>query len=554
VPTIASTAIAHWVRADEDGEGEGDSDSNDAEGGDGEEGESGDDAEGGEEGESDSDTDEADGDADGDEEGELDEDGQGDEDGDEGESDSDTDESDGDDEGESASREDGEGEGDGEGASDSDADDADGDEEGELDEDGQGDEDGDEGASDSDADDADGDDEGESASREDGEGEGDSDSDADEEGDEGESASRDDAEGNEEGEGDSDADESDGDGVGAGEVDDDTAEPSDLDEDPAFSEEELDDFMHQFESEAALVVRSAIQRDNSFEMLGAALHEALKPATTHAVQTARDLNTGLPQEHEVMFPRGERRYAEAYQPRVKSIAHRLAIELDDIRSAARKRRERFLEEGQFDRSRLVAAYTGERNVRYQETQTDDTSLAASLLVDLSGSMSHVAREGHLYTAVGAISATMTELQMPHEIRGFNTANYHLKAMNDEQLEPDRAAFLISGANNDTVMNVSVALSATSLLGRAERNKILIGLTDGALSDHDATQQTLARAREKGALTFGVFLGKPSADIVDKLNALYGQTNGKPNWVAIGNLDDFPKRVGKRIADIFNDLD
>ncbi len=363
------------------------------------------------------------------------------------------------------------------------------------------------------------------------------------EGDEGE-------EGDESNEGEED---SEGDKAGSGASPDSDDAPF-VDDDMDIDEDELDAFMRQFENEAALVVRSAIDRDNSFERLGIALHEALKPGVEHVQQVARNLKRGLPQAHGVRLPKRNASVIDPYWPRARAIAHRLAIELDDIRSAARKRRERYLDEGQFDRGRLVAAYTGERNVRYQETQMDDTALAASLLVDLSGSMGRQKSSGQLYTGVAAISTTMTELQMPHEVRGFDEQNFQFKAMHDQTFEPERAACLFSSGGGGTSMSASAELSATSLLGRPERNKLLIGLTDGELGDHDETQTTLELARKKGALTFGVFLGQPSPSAILKLDELYGQTHGQRNWVAIGNLDDFPKRVGKRIADIFNALD
>jgi nitric oxide reductase activation protein len=332
----------------------------------------------------------------------------------------------------------------------------------------------------------------------------------------------------------------------------------------------MDAAMQAFEREAANIVTTGITRDNSFESLGTDLHTPLGSAYNTVTQKARDPVTGLPVNIRVERPRETYYQAKAdrFKPATKSVARRLAIELDDIRSAVQARRDRFQEEGSFDRGRLVGMYKGDKNIRYTETRDDDTSLSASLIVDLSGSMSQAVHNGDLYQAVATISQAMTDLEMPHEIRAFSgdiadPRNLHLKAMDDPKMDDARVGLLADHVGGNDPMNDSAKLAATSLMGRDERNKLVLTLTDGEIVDFRSTRETLAAMRKHGVITFGVFYGDPrqsswrdteSATIGESLDKLYGFTNKKRNWVAISDLSEFPKKVGKYIAAIFGELD
>jgi hypothetical protein len=337
-----------------------------------------------------------------------------------------------------------------------------------------------------------------------------------------------------------------------------------------FTEEEMDAAMQAFEREAAIVVETGIKRDNSFEALGPDLHTPLGNTSNTVTQKARDPLTGLPVNIRVERPHESdyKRRADRFKPATKPIASRLAIELDDIRSAVRVRRDRYQDEGRFDRSRLVAAYKGDVTFRYKDVREDDTSLSASLIVDLSGSMHEAVSKGNLYQAVATVSQAMTQLDMPHEIRAFggqenDPRNFHLKAMDDPEMDDERVGLLASDTFNDDPMCDSVKLAATALMGREERNKLVLTLTDGEIVDLAETQATMAKMREKGVITFGVFYGDPNQycwrdpslpNIGASLDNLYGFTHGQRNWVAVSDLSEFPKKVGKRIAEIFNNLD
>ena len=308
-------------------------------------------------------------------------------------------------------------------------------------------------------------------------------------------------------------------------------------------------------------VREVIKRRTTYEVLGRPLHEPLanEPSITRKVRAINGLPKEITAQRDIIVdPKHMKNVAstlDPLRPQAHDIAQRIALEIGDIRDAVRMRRNRFLDEGRLDRSRLVGAYKGDQTIYYQESPADDdTSLCASLLLDVSGSMEGEARSGQLYMATSALSEAMTSLQMPHEVRAFSDYSYEIKAINDPTLEDRRAAMLLKDKSG-TAMSETAALARTSLLGRAERNKLVLCLSDGDLnsSDHSPACAETKALREAGALTFGVFLARKNLlgdDQKSKLDEIYG----KGSWVEIQTIDQFPQKVARRIADIFREMD
>jgi hypothetical protein len=320
--------------------------------------------------------------------------------------------------------------------------------------------------------------------------------------------------------------------------------------------------LRQFEAEAAPLIEADLRRQTSFEALGEELHAPLPRADGSRYQfdtrtyRVRDLATDKLTTVNANMQAAPA-YAAGIKPEwranVRRVATRVAAELDDIRAAVRRHRERFLEEGRFDRRRIVAAYKGDENIRYQNHAIEDTAVAASIVVDMSASMAQAVSKGWLYQATAAISSAMTTLNMAHEVRAFGTQNVAVKAMEDERLEDQRGGALGVLSLGGTQMRESITLAGNSLLGRPEKNRVIFCLTDGALDDHTQTRAQLTAAREQGVLAFGVFYGRPAAHTAQALTDLYGRTRGQLNWVAITDLTEFPRAVARRLADIFNNL-
>ncbi len=234
----------------------------------------------------------------------------------------------------------------------------------------------------------------------------------------------------------------------------------------------------------------------------------------------------------------------------RRVAARMAAEVDDIRATVRQRRNRYLKHGQIDRGRLSAAVRGQQDIHQQKfTETDDTSMAVSIVVDMSSSMQHEISNGNLYAAVQSTGQALDQLQMPYECRAFGSGtNAIIKTMGDEGLDDDRTAFLAKGNLGGTTMSTSVDLAGTSLLGRPERNRVAVFLTDGAVNEHDEkpTRYKLNGLRQQGAVAFGVFFGVPGDDATAYMTSMFGR-----DWTSINSLDELPRRVGRRLADIFS---
>jgi hypothetical protein len=365
--------------------------------------------------------------------------------------------------------------------------------------------------------------------------------------------------GDDENEADGDASDGDNDQASAGDAESDV---------PQFLPEELENAARRFEAEAAVGVRDAIKRRATYEMLGKPLHEPLTGSSKEVERIARGLD-GLPRTVKALQPvvDGRQTRVSFYSPRsdwrdvikaqrerAADIAQRIAMELGDIRDAVRLRRNRYLDEGRLDRSRLVGAYKGDTTIYYQESPADDdTSLCASLWLDISSSMDKDAKSGKLNLAATALSEAMTQLQMPHEVRAFSDATYEVKTMGESAMQEDRAALLLMDQSG-TALSETATLARTSLLGRVERNKLVLCLSDGVLNDLDhspACAETKAM-RESGILTFGVFLSREQPLNDDrrlKLNEIYGAGN----WVEIQTIDQFPNKVARRIADLFREM-
>jgi nitric oxide reductase activation protein len=256
---------------------------------------------------------------------------------------------------------------------------------------------------------------------------------------------------------------------------------------------------------------------------------------------------GMPVSVEVSLPLNRVPPPElgARRERHRQIASMMAKPLKAIREQAEQRLRR-LPEGRLDRRQLVNAVKGLDDVYTATKERPRTSFAASVSVDMSGSMGDHIKKMELYDAVMVLGDTFEMIVVPHEVRAFGSSTAQVKAM-DEPLDPRRAAFLAASSLGLTSFNDTAGLGQSSLLAREERNRMMICLSDGNLDDHEASARTLRQARQNGIVTFGIFLGLGGD--TDKLDELYG----KGNWTRIQALSDMPKAVAQRLASIFKSM-
>lgn len=230
----------------------------------------------------------------------------------------------------------------------------------------------------------------------------------------------------------------------------------------------------------------------------------------------------------------------------KSIATSLAKRLKQVKDTVDTKM-RMLPRGNIDRTRLAQAMAGANDVYTATVEMPATSFVASIAVDLSGSMGGHMRSNALYDATMVLGDTFDLMDMPFEVRGFSDTTLQYKALDDTQFDPARAACLSTGPGQGTALAVTAGLTTTSLGGRPEKNKLFISLTDGAADDHDEAAALLAKARQAGILTFGVFLGTGAN--TERMDDLYG----KGNWTSIQTLSQMPLMVGSRIERILKSI-
>ncbi|MBN2044148.1 MAG: hypothetical protein JW757_03930, partial [Anaerolineales bacterium] len=319
--------------------------------------------------------------------------------------------------------------------------------------------------------------------------------------------------------------------------------------DQSFTDAQLSAALDSVEREAASAIEAGIRHRVRPDQIGKPLQRPLGETQGTVSQRYRGLD-GMPKEvsvdvwrsanTELMNRLQERR--SAHRP----VASRLAQQLKAIRQETEQRLRR-QSDGHLDRRQLVNAVKGQEDVYTQVKQLPRTSFAASLAVDMSGSMSEHIHSGALYDAAMVLGDTFETLDVPYDVRAFGSHEVQFKSMGDASFVPDRAAGLAEANLGGTRMADTAGLAQAALQARPEHNRMFVSLTDGALNDHEQTRTLLADARKNGIVTFGIFLGE-GAD-TDRMDQLYG----RGSWTTINSLTDMPKAVGQRLASIFKSL-
>lgn len=334
------------------------------------------------------------------------------------------------------------------------------------------------------------------------------------------------------------------------------------------TDEQLEDILNDLESQAVSSVEREVARQGRYEALGGLLHRPLggttdrlwdegyakaEPPTDTTRQQYRTpegdvvaVQTGTPmQDNPRVLADLEHR-----RPAQQEISGRLARRLDSIRQETLTRL-RMLPEGRLDRRRFPAALAGREDVRTRTATANDTGMAVSVLLDQSGSMhsQHIVTN-KLYDATCIIGQALEQIDIPYEVRGHGGASTQYKAMDDTTLDPRRAARLVEDTTSSNFVTASVVgLATAALLARPDANKLIVNLMDGDMEDHPQAVAQYQETRKQGIVSFGVFLGRPSADQERKMTELFG-TN---NWRPIAALTELPNVVGQRIANIFESL-
>lgn len=315
------------------------------------------------------------------------------------------------------------------------------------------------------------------------------------------------------------------------------------------SDADLEQVLDDVERESSKAIERGARRRLTPVRVGQQLHNPLPGDKPWAKQTYYNANNQLTST-EVDFPKSRNaklvKELSRREEKHKKVARLLSRQLEKVREQAAVRLSRQTR-GKLDRRQLVNAYKGLDDVRSQIKKKDKTSFAVSIAVDQSGSMNAEIRNLNLYDAAMTLSQTLEQLEMAYEVRGFGSSNVQYKAMDDPNFAPARSASLAEITLGGTNMEDTAGLAAQSLLAREESNRLFVSLTDGELGDHQETVAAMKKARQKGIITFGIYLG--SSPTVSRMDEIYG----RGNWTTISQLSDMPKKVGQRIASIFKSL-
>ncbi len=318
--------------------------------------------------------------------------------------------------------------------------------------------------------------------------------------------------------------------------------------DSPFTEQQIHDAVRAAEAQAAAAIEAGVRAAATPEAMGRDLHRPL--GDSQRAKQRYKTGDGRVETVSVAQPTCDnqplKEKLERRRPKHKQIARDLAKQLKAIREQTEQRL-RFQKQGRIDRRRFVAAVKGAEDVRSQIKELPATAFAASIAVDLSGSMHTLIQNGSLFDATMILSDTFEDMDIAHEVRGFGSDAAQFKSIGDTRFDPDRAAMLANGDRGGTALAGTAGLATQALRGRDEGNKLFVALSDGSLGDHQQSVAILKEARRTGVVTFGIFLGGHAP--AQQMDELYGPGN----WVQINELKEFPVSVGRRISQLFKQM-
>ncbi len=245
------------------------------------------------------------------------------------------------------------------------------------------------------------------------------------------------------------------------------------------------------------------------------------------------------------------------QPEASDVSHALRVghalgrRLAGLKTQAQAAK-RLQKSGRLDRSRLVAGMKGSERIRIRPGIRSGTSIAASILVDVSGSMED--HRQRLFQAALVNAVAMETADIPYECLTFGGRQNIRQVVAFE--EGPRGGALVQrvhdhvawGIHGTTPTHSAVVSSTLALCSRDEIHRTMIVLTDGAPDDADATSAALRDARARGVETLGVvydpeLAGEALED--DEADGVFGSGN----WLRIQDLESYPRAVEGLLSDI-----
>jgi len=239
----------------------------------------------------------------------------------------------------------------------------------------------------------------------------------------------------------------------------------------------------------------------------------------------------------------------AIKPAAQAEGRRVARRLEVLKEEIRKR-VRLQTSGALDRRRFKRALAGAETVHRQMRAQDITSLAVSVQMDMSGSMSGQIESGKLAGAALALEEALRRLDAEYMVTGFGTEYALIKSFGDERIREEQAAAMLTNDLGGTDAAPALRLGLLGLKETHSANKLHVVMTDGAFSDTEAAAAQAEEMRRSGIVPFGIFLKHFGGDFsASSLNQVFGEGG----WVQIEKLSDLSEVVARRIEQIYRKI-
>jgi hypothetical protein len=234
---------------------------------------------------------------------------------------------------------------------------------------------------------------------------------------------------------------------------------------------------------------------------------------------------------------------QAAQKEAFRVGSALAFRLKGVITQAQKDR-RLQKRGKLDRRRLVAAKKGSQRTRIQKSLKSGRSIAASLLLDVSGSMRNELTNLYQYSL--ATADGFGKAGLPYEIINFARGVGQVKAFEERvtgQKLADQMRGLYHGSLGSTPTAEAMMASRASLSVREERQKVQFVFTDGVPDNMADARDQIKENEAAGIITIGlVFASSGWEADIRQAEALFGG-----NAIRITDLAQFPRAVEGALA-------
>lgn len=256
---------------------------------------------------------------------------------------------------------------------------------------------------------------------------------------------------------------------------------------------------------------------------------------------------------------GNQRLYEVVRNRNLEAGRRFAREIDDLVHSL-SQPQRFQRTGRLDRKQLVNAVARGKNTVFIRPKIHyQLDLAVIISVDLSGSMSAYNKliglhENYRPSPVQLVDAVATcaigfeRLKVPYEIRAFGSYQWLVKGFYDR--DPYGVGGMAGKDDGGTDMLPAVEYAAIAMLGRQEKDRLIIIMTDGWPTNIDTTSEKIRTARMQGNQVMGILFDYPqNTKKRDQSDPAMSKLFGPNGFTVIHSLYEFPTIVGSAIKEI-----